>query len=180
MEASELTESSVLDLLLDPERRRALRAALRREQGTRLPLNNRYGDVAFAVADAPRLGEAVHALLEEPSRNDHDLLDPLLLNPHTPEEALWAAFRQGRGITPLGHRRGPRALLEALAEEHRYSEAITSLVLFYYANEDDDAAFRAFVERHRGDSMLQWNLARSREIPERKRALIADLIDPHR
>jgi len=177
MEASDLTEASLLDILLDPKRRRGLRSALRKEQGSHLPLHNRFGDLALTVTDAPRLGEAVRALLEEPPRRDHDFLDDLLLNPHTPEDVLWEAYRQGRGIEPLGHRRGPRALLEALAEEHRYSEAITSLALFYYAHEDDDAAFRAFVERHRGDYMLQWNLIHDRKFPERKRALVADLLE---
>lgn len=175
MEPSELDEDSLFEILLDPRRRAELRSAMRREQGSHLPLTNHYFDLACTAEDAAKLGAAVFALLEEPDDADGELLEPLLSNPATPHDALWAAYRQGRGITALGHRRGPRALLEALAEEHGYSEAITSLALFHYATEDD-AFFRAFVERHRGDFMLRYNLRRSPLVPGPRRALVADLI----
>ncbi|HEU4453709.1 MAG TPA: hypothetical protein VFR81_11650 [Longimicrobium sp.] len=171
----DLSEETFFDHLLDPGRRKALAAAMRAEQGSPRPLTRRYEELAYAVADADRLGRAVHALLDDTPSDDRFLHD-LLMNPHTPEDALWAAYRRGRGITPLGHRRGPRALLEALAEEHEYSEAIASLALFHYAREDD-GAFRRFVERHRSDYMLRWNLRRSRHVPEEKRALVADLLE---
>jgi hypothetical protein len=173
MEPSDRTEANLLDVLLDPERRAALRDAMGQEQGSRLPLINHYFDLACTAEDEVRLGAAVLALLEEP--DDDELLEPLLGNPVTPDEALWAAYRQGRGIDALGHRRGPRALLEALAEEHAYDEAITSLALFHYASEDDDF-FRAFVARHRDSFMLRFNLRRSPLVPDGRRALVADLI----
>jgi hypothetical protein len=175
MDPSALTDDNLFDVLLDPWRRAELRTAMAREQGTELPLVNRYFDLAYTAGDAAKLGEAVLALLAEPSDGDDDLLDPLLSNPETPHEALWAACRQGRGIGALGHRRGPRALLEALAAEHEYSEAITSLALYHYAAEDD-AFFLAFVERHRADSTLRYNLRHSPLLPEHRRALVAGLI----
>lgn len=175
MEPSQLTEANLLDVLLDPRRRAGLRDALRREQGSDLPLTNHYFDLACTAEDEARLGAAVLALLGEPDDDDGELLEPLLGNPATPHEALWAAYRQGRGIDALGHRRGPRALLEALAEEHGYDEAATSLALFHYASEDD-AFFRAFVARHRDSFMLRYNLRRSPLVPDRRRALVADLI----
>jgi hypothetical protein len=168
----DLSADNFFDHLLD--RRRMLVEALRAEQGTHLPLHWRYEELASGATDADRLGRAVFALLDE-EPDDDTLLGELLMNPHTPEDALWEAYRCGRGITPLGHRRGPRALLEALAEEHDYSEAITTLALYHYADEDDDA-FRRFVERHRGDFMMRSNLRHARHLPERKRALVADLI----
>lgn len=177
----DLTEDNFFDHLLDPHRRRMLIEALRAEEGTHLPLNWRYGDLASASTDGDRLGRAVFALLEDtagdgvPEDPPEELLGDLLMNPHTPEDALWAAYRRGCGITPLGHRRGPRALLEALAEEHRYSEAITTLALYHYADEDDDA-FRRFVERHRSDETLRESLRHDLRLPERRRALVADLI----
>ena len=175
MEPTDLTDATLFDVLLDWGRRAALRDALRREQGTHLPLTQQYFDLAYTASGAERLGQAVLALLDEPADEDDRLLEPLLSNPETPHEALWAAYRQGRGIDSLGHRRGPRALLEALAEEHASSEAITSLALFHYASEGD-AFFRAFVERHRDDSMLRWNLRRSPLVPDPRRALVADLV----
>jgi hypothetical protein len=175
MELSELDEDSLFESLLNPRRREELRDALRREQGAHLPLTNHYFDLAYTAEDGAKLGAAVRALLDEPGDDDHALLEPLLSNPATPHDALWAAYRRGRGIPALGHRRGPRALLEALAQEHGYSEAVTSLALFHYAGEDD-AFFRAFVERHRGDFMLRSNLRRSPLVPESCRALVADLI----
>lgn len=169
-------EENFFDHLLDPDRRRAVARAIDAEQGSHLPLHWRYEELASAAPDADRLGRAVLAILDDPPAVRHRLLGDLLANPNTPEEALWAAYRRGEGIMELGHRRGPRALLEALAEEHEYSEAITSLALFHYAHEDDDA-FRRFVERHRSDHMLRWNLRRSEHVPERKRALVADLLE---
>jgi len=173
MDPSALTEATFFGYLLDPARREVLRTALRREQGSRLPLTNRFSDLACTVGDAARLGEAVRVLLEE--EPDDKLLGGVLINPSTPDAALWEAYRQGRGIDRLGHRRGPRALLEALAEEHGYSEAITTLALRDYADADDPF-FRAFVERHRGDFMLRSNLRHSPLVPEGRRALVADLI----
>lgn len=175
MEPSDLTEDSLFDVLLDAERRAALREALRREQGSHLPLTHRYHDLAYTASGAAWLGDAVLALLGEAEDEDGRLLAPLLSNPETPHEALWAAYRQERGIHALGHRRGPRALLEALAEEQGYDEAITTLALLHYAGEDD-AFFRAFVARHRDSFMLRCNLRRSPLVPERRRALVADLV----
>jgi hypothetical protein len=176
MQPSAVDEASLFERLMDPRARAELRSALGQEQGSHLPLTNLYSDLAFTAEDAARLGTAVFALLEDEAEGPDDmLLEPLLSNPATPHDALWAAYRRGRGITALAHRRGPRALLEALAEEHSYSEAITSLALFHYAQEDD-AFFRAFVERHRGDFMLRCNLRRSPLVPDPRRALVADLI----
>lgn len=175
MDPSQLTDAGLFGILLDARERAALRDALRREQGSHLPLTHRYFDVAYTASGAEQLGQAVLALLDEPADEDGRLLEPLLSNPETPHVALWAAYRKGRGIPALGHRRGPRALLEALAEEHGYDEAITSLALFHYASEDD-AFFRAFVERHRDSWMLRGTLLRSPLVPDHRRALVADLI----
>lgn len=172
MDPSTLTEASFFDHLLDPRLRARLQAAMRGSDG---PIQQQFCDLAITVEDADQLGAAIHALLGGPERHDGHLLDPLLSNPVTPADALWAAYRQGRGIGALGHRRGPRALLEALAEEHRYSEAITTLALYHYAGEED-AFFRAFVERHRADFMLRYNLAHSPVVSAERRALIADLL----
>ncbi|HEX6039118.1 hypothetical protein, partial [Longimicrobium sp.] len=135
MEPSDLSEDTLFDVLLDARRRAGLRDTVRHEQGTHLPLTHAYFDLAYTAGDVPKLGQAVLALLDEPADEDDRLLEPLLSNPVTPREALWAAYHQGRGIGALGHRRGPRALLEALAEEHGCHEAITTLALLYYASE---------------------------------------------
>ncbi len=179
MEASDPTEDTLFDALLDPERRAELRNALREGTGERIPLLRDYSDLAYTASDQARLGQAVLAVLEDLADDCEPLLEPLLSNPATPHDALWAAYRQGRGITALGHRRGPRALLEALAEEHRYDEAITSLALFHYASEDD-AFFRAFVARHQDNFMLCFNLHRSPLVSAERRALVADLIGEDR
>jgi hypothetical protein len=175
VEPSELTEATLFDVLLDDGRRAALRDALRREQGTDLPLTHHYFDLAYTASGAAKLGAAVAAVLDGPADEDRRLLAPLLGNPETPHEALWAAYRQGREIDVLGHRRGPRPLLEALARDHAYDEAVTSLALFHYAGEDD-TFFRAFVARHRDSFMLRSNLRHSPLVPEHRRALVADLI----
>lgn len=174
MEAIDLTESGLFDVLLDADRRAELWDAVGREGGSDLPLTHRYFDLAYTASDGVKLGQAVLALLDETAAADDALLDPLLSNPETPHEALWAAYRRGRGMDALGHRRGPRALLEALAAEHGYDEAVTTLAVLHYAAEDD-AFFRAFVARHRDSSMLRHNLRHSPLVPDRRRALVADL-----
>jgi hypothetical protein len=58
----DLTEDNFFDHLLDPDRRRMLAEAPRAEEGTHLPLNRRYGDLASAATDADRL-------FLDPSRN---------------------------------------------------------------------------------------------------------------
>lgn len=170
----DLTPDNFFDHLLDPDRRRMLAEALDAERDWRFPLHSRFLELATAVADADGLGRAVFALLDDAAYEDR-LLQAVLANPHTPEDALWEAYRLGRGITALGCRRGPRPLLEALAEEHGSSEAITTLALYHYADEDDDA-FRQFVERHRSDETLRESLRLDLLLPERRRALVADLI----
>jgi hypothetical protein len=175
LRAVDLTPDNFFDHLLDPDRRRMLAEALDGERDMRFPLHSRFLELATTATDADLLGRAVSALLDDAAYEDR-LLQAVLANPHTPEDALWAAYRLGRGITALGLRRGPRPLLEALAEEHDHSEAITTLALYHYADEDDDA-FRRFVERYRSDETLRESLRGDLRLPERRRALVADLIE---
>ena len=69
---------------------------------------------------------------------------------------------QGRCLDELGHRKGPRRLLEKMAEQHRYPEAIVSLGLTLYTSEQESlVSFAKYLERHKEQSWLLECLARN-------------------
>jgi hypothetical protein len=50
-----------------------------------------------------------------------------------PERLLRQLAKEGKFTAQLGHRSGPQSLLEFLALEYQYDEAMTTLALSYYA-----------------------------------------------
>jgi hypothetical protein len=172
MEDVSLSVANVMAVLLDREKRRRLVAALRQESGGRLPLRNRYAEVApRCLATPEQLRDAVRSILEEEEREEADLLvSELVFHREMPEDVLFGLLERKMCLSELGHRSGPRALLERLAAEHRYSEAITTLALDYYAADDVSAEdFARFVAQHRGDFMLAHHLRRATHLSEEKR-----------
>ncbi|MFO0675274.1 MAG: hypothetical protein U0169_01990 [Polyangiaceae bacterium] len=99
-------------------------------------------------------------VLREEGRDE--LLEELLFHPDVPEDVLLALCEEGAFLGSLGHRRGPRALLERMAELHAYPEAIVSLGLQLYRNPDSTSAeFEAFTRRHGHDAWMVRSLAES-------------------
>ena len=173
---SELTEQSLIPILLDSERRQQLVAALAQEQATKVPLANRYAEVAPRCQAREEELRAAVAILRRRKYRQARLLDYLLFHPQMPEDVLLDLAHQPRWVTPLGHRSGPRTLLEYLASTYRYSEAITTLALDYYTQESNDT-FAAFIARYRTDYMLGWNVKRSAKLSNEQRALALALIE---
>lgn len=176
MQDVSLSVANVLPVLMDRTERHRLLAALRAEHGGRLPLRNRYAEVARrCVATPPQLrGVALAVLQDEPPEDADLLLSELVFHPDMPDDLLLHLLDRGLCLAELGHRAGPRALLERMAAELGFSEAITTLALEYYGVEGaDPEAFVAFVQRHRGNPMLQEALRRAPHLPEplRRRAL---------
>ncbi len=170
-----LTENSFINLLLNPDQRQTLLEDIRGERGPRAPLSEHVLRLAPGCkATSDQLRQVIEALRREDSL---EALQWILYHPSVPEDLLLELAAQGQCIVALGHRAGPRELLERLAAEHRYSEAITTLALNYYGAEAVPAAeFAKFVQSYRGDFMLRDNLRRTDKLSAEKIRLALDIV----
>jgi hypothetical protein len=177
MDAATLTEETLIEILLDPRKRGTLLEAMESESGFELPITNKYYKVALRCKSTPeQLEKAVNELLQHQTQNDQPI-NPLVYHPNISEKVLFDLYDQGRCISALGHRKGPRLLLEKLAEEHAYSEAIVTLVFEYYGTPDADInEFVEFIKKYRDDPMLQWNIENTSKLPENKQVLALSVI----
>ncbi|MBM4094658.1 MAG: hypothetical protein FJ276_35410 [Planctomycetes bacterium] len=82
-------------------------------------------------------------------------------------------------LRDLGHQSGPRKLLDFLAEEHRYPEAVLTIAKDLYTSPDASTAdFRAFLANHADDEWMLKSLAHlAASAPEKEQELIAVLQD---
>jgi hypothetical protein len=176
MQPDDITLDSLAAIILDDARRKTLLAALADEQATRLPLHNRVSDAAGRChATGEELALIARVLVAE--AGGERLLEEFVFHPLMPHAVLHDLLDAGLCITALGHRSGPRDLLEKLASSHRYSEAITTLALRYYSSEDtSDEEFAAFVQKYRDDWMLRYNLRRSPELSDHRRSIALSVI----
>jgi hypothetical protein len=79
----------------------------------------------------------------------------------TPEDVLLELCDRGVCLDELGHRRGPRRLLEKLAGEFQYPEAVISLGLELFQNAAEPATvFADFLRCHGNNGWLLETLAR--------------------
>lgn len=178
MTLPELTEESLIEILLNSDKRAALIEVIEAESGSHLLLTNRYEELARRCqATSEQLRQAIHGLLAAQAKNV--LIEPLLFHPHMPDSLLFELSDQERYSIALAHRKSPQALLEKVAAQYRQSEAITTLALDYYgADTADNQEFAEFVARYKEDYMLQWNLKRSRKLSEEKRTIALSLLEP--
>ncbi len=178
MTLPELTEETLIEILLDSRKQAALMKAIKAESGSHLSMTNRYEELArHCQATSEQLQQATHALLA--TQADDVLVEPLLFNPNMPDDILFELSEQERFSVALAHRKGPQALLEKIAAQYRQSEAITTLALDYYGMEmADNQKFAEFVARYKEDYMLQWNLKHSQRLSEEKRAIALALLEP--
>ena len=161
-----LSHDNLIAVLRDRLQRNLLLKAMAREQGTDLPLSNRYMDLArTCTATHEQLHELVKEMLRFRGRYRR-LLCALVFHPNMAEKTLLLLLAKRCCITELGHRPGPRILLERVVARYRYSEAITTLALYHYGTSDyPTEAFAAFLEEHMGDSMLRSNITRATALP---------------
>jgi hypothetical protein len=163
-----LREETFIELLLDTQERQKLISEMRAQEGRRVPLSEHVARLAPRCTATPeQLRQVIAALLQADAL---ETLHWLVFHPDIPEDVLLQLLAQGRCLTDLGHRRGPQALLERLASEHRYSEAITTLALYYYAADHVSVEeFAGFVEKYQADYMLRSHLRTARLAPEKRR-----------
>jgi hypothetical protein len=78
-----------------------------------------------------------------------------------PTDLLLELCDLGLYLNELGHRRGPRELLERLAERHHYPEAIITLAADLYTDPNESAeSFANFLVRFADDTWMLESLAR--------------------
>jgi hypothetical protein len=130
------------------------------------------GDIApleFTIripkSPAPSLAAAViqEAISRHSSRPESEqvYLHWLLTHPQAPEETLLRLCEQGLYLDDLGHRQGPRSLLEMLAFRHHYPEAVLTLGKQIYANPaESPSVLRDFLLRQSDERWLFESLAR--------------------
>jgi hypothetical protein len=100
----------------------------------------------------------------------------LLEHPEAPESVLLDFCERGLYLDDLGHRSGPRRLLERMATKHRYPEAILTLGRQLYTEPAESvSALRAFLAEHRDLPWLFTSLAHQEARPPEKEAVLLDL-----
>jgi hypothetical protein len=170
-------EATFVEVLLSDERRRALLEYL----GSNAPHARSIPALISVVAPKCRatpeqLSEAIGVLRAEGSPEAGQVLRDLLFHPDVPEDLLLQLAGEDEFISVLGHRAGPRRLLELLAEKPRYPEAITTLALHHFGAKDaPDKPFREFLLRYRDVDMLEYNLVRAKGLSDAKRGIVREI-----
>jgi hypothetical protein len=137
--------------------------------------------------DVPNLGEkpvldrllatAADQLLRE---QNWEALEWICVHPRTSQPLLLELARHPRLHGALGHRSGPPALLNYLADEFDYAEAVLTLAKGMYIDSAVHLAqFRAFLERHQQNSWMLESLLYEREPENPKNAIIDEFCRRH-
>src|SRR5205809_4784354 len=127
----------------------------------------------------PRTDRAVvTSLIEEASdlhrqENSEEYVRWLIGHPEAPEDWLLELCERGEFLDELGHRPGPRKLLEAMASRHRYPEAILTLGKALYRDRAEPIErLRDFLAAHQDSAWLFESLAYAvPDPPEKEQAL---------
>lgn len=123
---------------------------------TRIGQNGRPLPIDQPVAALIR--NAVH---QELAAQRHERLPWFASHPDTPEDVLFEVCDLGLCLIELGHRSGPRALLQRLASRHRYPEAVLTLATELYTSPTESTAdFEAFASQHADNGWMLETLAR--------------------
>lgn len=173
---NELNAHDLIDRLAEPEFRARLAPLITSGPTAQLTVMNAYWGLAEKCKATPaQLAALVDAMLREPG--SLVLLDNLSSHPEMPEASLNLLLDCGRCIGHIGHRHGPRAILERMASEHEYTESIITLVLSYFDEPSEDAAWAAFVERHVGNMSVRRNLMRCHGFSKPRKAVAKAIFD---
>ena len=128
----------------------------------------------ITVSVAPLPGTSVEGLIRDAAEqllraNDYERLSWICSHPVTPEDLLLFFCERGICLDDLGHRRGPRRLLERMAHVHRYPEVVLTLAAELFTNADESAgAFAEFAKEHADSQWMLESLSRlSASSPEK-------------
>ena len=110
-------------------------------------------------------------------KEDYELLSWICSHPATPEDLLLDFCDRGICLDDLGHRTGPRKLLERMAAVHRYPEAIVTLATELFTNAGESArAFETFANEHADCDWMLESLARRPASSLEKEALFETIV----
>jgi hypothetical protein len=133
------------------------------------------------VATPDQLRKAIRLLEAEDRSEAKNVLLELLFHSEVPEDVLSKFAEEGKFISALGQRSGPRHLLEILAGKHRYPQAITTLALNCYGAKDQPARpFREFLERYKEIEMLEYHLRRATSLDKKKQEIVREVFGDDR
>lgn len=101
-------------------------------------------------------------------------------HPAMPDDLLLEIYYSGLCLDELGHRQGPRALLEKLANEANYPEAILTLAIQLYTDFNASTEeFSRFVNQHADHFWMLDTLVRRSASSAEKEAVLEDTIAAH-
>lgn len=118
------------------------------------------------VVPEPPLENLTEALIRNAVHQDllanrQESLRSFCLREDTPDDILRELYECKLFHRELGHRKGPRWLLERIAHETRYPEAVITLALELYTSDSGSATeFQSFIEEHSDNGWMLESLAR--------------------
>jgi hypothetical protein len=122
---------------------------------------------------AAAIQEAISRHASQPD-SERVYLRWLLTHPQAPEESLLRLCEQGLYLDDLGHRQGPRSLLEMLAFRYHYPEAVLTLGKQIYSDAAEPASvLHEFLRQQLDQNWLFESLAReTASSPEKEQVFI--------
>jgi hypothetical protein len=102
------------------------------------------------------------------------------LREDTPEDVLIEIYEQGLFLTELAHRKGPRRLLERIARETRYPEAVITIAVELYTSKAESVAdFKNFLQEHSDSRWMLESVAHRLPSAEEKAAAFREVVSRH-
>jgi hypothetical protein len=138
----------------------------------------------IACYEAPRDG-SIESLFRDVVRHEisdrhEECLRWFCEHPATPEELLLEIYESGLCLNDLGHRQGPPVLLEKLANEACYPEAILTLAIQLYIDSNvGTTEFSRFARRHSEDFWMLDTLVRRVASSGEKESVLNEIIALH-
>ncbi len=184
--AAEIVHPDEVEAVLrDQVRWNALREQVERDRT--LAVANRLHELLRTMSVEPDTIRAAFAWLPVDGSHDHHL-EVLLFSETCPVDLLEDFIAQGRSITAIAHRNGPRQILERVRAVYPFDEPVLTLLRWHYmpAEQPLDALLR-FVDEvgPQFADAIEHNLRHWTELPssrhaalrERLRALRLDGVD---
>jgi hypothetical protein len=107
-------------------------------------------------------------------------LRTLALQPAASEELLLLMCDRGVCLVELGHRTGPKQLLEKLAEQHKIAEAILTLAKDRYTNASESTdSLQTFLNQHHDNRWMLESLMHQEASSAEKEAAYLEILQQH-
>lgn len=120
------------------------------------------------------------AVYHEISAQHEECLRWFCEHPDTPHDLLLEIYESGLCLDDLGHRQGPRVLLEKLANEAKYPEAILTLAIQFYTDSSITVdEYNGFLRRHADNDWMLETLVRRQGSSAEKELLLEGAIGLH-